>query len=113
MTLFLLSIEMREKVERKSMKTSGNCPHPESDIGTTPAFSAVAGIFEKIDEKIEYAYGRRDLFAEDRRYWDGYIDGLEAAKRIIKELEDEYWKEEEAWSLFYGDRKEEEVVEEC
>ena len=103
-------IETRERVGVKVGRTART---PNQISGTTPAFSAVAGIFEKIDEKIEYAYGRRDLFAEDRRYWDGYIDGLEAAKRIIKELEDEYWKEEEAWSLFYGDRKEEEVVEEC
>lgn len=92
-------------------------PDPQIEVSgareVTPAFldKSVGAIFEKIDEKIEYAYGRRDLFAEDRRYWDGYIDGLEAAKRIIREFEDEYWKEEEAWSLFIADRKEEEAVE--
>jgi len=100
-------IEMRERVGVKVGRTTRI---PNQISGTTPAFSAVAGLFEKIDEKIKYAYGRRDLFAEDRRYWDGYIDGLESAKRIIRQFEDEYWKAEEAWSLFF-DRKEEEVNE--
>ena len=100
---------MIETGERGVVKAGRTARTPSQISGTTPA-SAVAGIFEKIDEKIEYAYGRRDLFAEDRRYWDGYIDGLEAAKRIIKEFEDEYWKAEEAWGLFV-DRKEEEVIQ--
>ena len=101
---------MNPGAESGLMKVGGTARTLDLNVsGTTPAFSAVAGIFEKIDEKIEYAYGRRDLFAEDRRYWDGYIDGLESAKRIIRQFEDEYWKAEEAWSLFF-DRKEEEVI---
>ena len=93
------------------MRVGGTARTSDLNVsGITPTEEVVAGIFEKIDEKIEYAYGRRDLFAEDRRYWDGYIDGLEAVKRIIKELEDEYWKAEEAWSFFI-DRKDEGVSE--
>ena len=79
---------MNSGVRSGLMRVGGTARTSDLNVsGTTPAASAVAGIFEKIDEKIEYAYGRRDFFAEDRRYWDGYIDGLEAAKRVIKKLE--------------------------
>ena len=95
MTLFLLSIEMREEVEIKSMKTSGNCPHPESDVKTTPTEEVVAGeeLFKKWGEFLEELKKSKDLpivalvkalkFYRDNIDVDVFIDFAPLDRRIF------------------------------
>ena len=42
---------------------------------------------EEVEQRIGYARMRGSYFKEDRPYWEGYAEGLDYARRLLKRIQ--------------------------